>query len=87
MAFVELSERWGGCRPTLGGLVVMIRPFRRETKAISSYIKRRVDYEWDCDGGKGGGEGGFSSFLEVEIVDVGGGTRVGTADIREKGKD
>jgi hypothetical protein len=62
----------------------MIRPFRRETNAISSYIKRRVDYEWGCDGGKGE-KGGVFEFLEV--VDVGGGTKVGTADIREKGKD
>jgi hypothetical protein len=29
--------------------------------------------------------GGFFEF--VEVVDVGGGTKVGTADIREKGKD
>jgi hypothetical protein len=62
----------------------MIRPFRRETNAISSYIKRRVGYEWDCDGDKGGKREDFE-FLEV--VDVGGGTKVGTADNREKGKD
>ena len=66
----------------------MIRPFRRETKAISSYIKRRVDYEWDCDGGKGEERGGgVFEFLEVVDVGFGVGTKVGTADIREKGKD
>ena len=32
-----------------------------------------------------GGKGGVFEFLEA--VDVGGGTKVGTADIREKGKD
>jgi hypothetical protein len=34
-----------------------------------------------------GGKGGVFEFLEVVDVGFGVGTKVGTADIREKGKD